>query len=68
MYDDVMIDEHSPEVLFLNEVASLLRLPVTTLRAWARNGRLPAVKIGRRYLVRRVDLNRLLDPASVAMP
>lgn len=52
-----------PDVLFLDEVSRLLRVPVTTLRAWARSGRLPAVRIGRRYMVCRCELEALLTPA-----
>ena len=42
------------------EVAELLKLNQQTIRNWIDEGRLPAVRIGRRVRVRRVDLDRVL--------
>lgn len=46
------------EVLTADEVADYLRVHLTTVRRWCREGELPAVKVGRSYRVRRADLDR----------
>ena len=43
----------------VQEIADLLKLNQQTVRNWIDTGRLPAVRIGRRIRVRRVDLDRL---------
>ena len=46
-----------PPLLTPDEAAELLRLDVTTVKDWARAGRLPgAVKIGKAWRVKRDDL------------
>ena len=42
------------------EVASILKLNQQTVRNWIDQDKLPAVRIGRRVRVRRVDLDRVL--------
>ncbi len=44
------------ELLTLREVASYLRLTRTTVQRWCNEGRLPAVRIGKEYRIRRSDL------------
>ncbi len=44
------------EVMTLEEVAAYLRVHVDTVRRWAREGTLPAVKLGKAYRVTHADL------------
>lgn len=44
------------EVMTLKEVAAYLRIHVDTVRRWARQGTLPAVKLGKAYRVNSGDL------------
>jgi excisionase family DNA binding protein len=44
------------EVMTLEEVAAYLRVHVDTVRRWAREGSLPAVKLGKAYRVAHSDL------------
>lgn len=52
--------ENSPEVLTVCEAARLLRLGVNTTYDAIHRGQLPTVRIGRRLLVPRAALKRLL--------
>lgn len=49
------------ELLNLREGASELRLSIHTLRAWVFQGRLPVVRLGRRVLLKREDLEKLIE-------
>ncbi len=52
----------SPEYLTTQEVAELVRAPAETVRYWSHAGRGPrSVKIGRRRLYRRADVQAWLD-------
>lgn len=55
------------ELLTVREVASLLRLQPDTLYRWAREGRLPAIKLGKEWRVHPDDIERLLG-RSVPRP
>ena len=46
--------------LTIKDVCSELRLSHETVRKWIISGRLPSMKVGRQYRVRRVDLERML--------
>ena len=52
--------ELDDEYLTVKEIADRLKLNQQTLRNWIDDGKLPAVRIGRRVRVRRVDLDRVL--------
>jgi excisionase family DNA binding protein len=56
------------DLLNLTEAAEILRLKPSTVRAWVLRRRIPFVKLGRRVLFRRTDLETLiansLIPAS----
>lgn len=52
-----MIDD---ELLTLPEIAQTLGMNPSTVRLWVREGRLPAEKMGRKWMVRRVDLEQML--------
>jgi excisionase family DNA binding protein len=45
------------DVLTLEEVADYLRVHLTTVRRWCREGQLPALRVGRTVRVRRADLD-----------
>lgn len=58
------------QLLTAGEVADLLRVSTMTVYRLIRGGELPAVRVGRSYRVRSVDLDayleaQLVDPASV---
>ena len=57
-----------PEFLTVHEAAELCRRHPVSVRRWIRSGLLPAVKPdqrpGGRFLIRRVDLDRLLTPTG----
>ena len=50
-----------PLLLNLDQAAALLNLPPSTLRTWAWERRVPCVKLGRRRLFRREDLERWIS-------
>ena len=52
-----MLAMKEPQV---SEVAELLRVPRSTVSAWARRGVLPSVKIGRRRLYMRQQIEAIL--------
>jgi excisionase family DNA binding protein len=54
------------EYLTIKEIAEHLKLNQQTLRNWINEGQLPAVRIGRRVRVRRVDLDRILAQGTTA--
>jgi len=49
------------ELLTLSEIAKELWLNPSTVRLWVREERLPAQKIGRKWVVARADLEKMLD-------
>jgi excisionase family DNA binding protein len=55
----------APELLTLPEAAPLLRLKVSTLRAWILRRKLPYVKLGARVLIRRSDVDALIAASLV---
>lgn len=40
------------------EIAARYSVKIATVWGWIRNGRMPAVKVGKAYLVRQEDLQR----------
>lgn len=53
------------ELLTLPETASLLRLKVSTLRAWILRRKLPYCKVGRLVRIRRADVEALIAGSLV---
>jgi excisionase family DNA binding protein len=53
------------DLLTLTEAAPLLRLKVSTLRAWIFRRKLPYVKLGARVLLRRADVDALITASIV---
>jgi excisionase family DNA binding protein len=54
-----------PNLLTLPEAAPLLRLKVSTLRAWVLRRKLPYIKMGARVLLRRADIDALIADSLV---
>jgi len=57
------------QLLTLPEIAQTLGMNPSTVRLWVREGRLPAEKVGRKWMVRRADLEQMLaDQPQVGHP
>jgi excisionase family DNA binding protein len=52
------------DLLFLEEVAEMTRVPVSCVRFWIRTGKLSSLKPGRRVLVRRATLDKFLSDSE----
>ena len=52
------------ELMTVAEIAAVLRLNQQTIRNWIDQGRLPAVRIGRRVRIKRSDFEQLLTTAA----
>lgn len=46
------------EILTLQEAAELLKVSDTTLRSWIKKGRIPALKEGRAYRIKKADIDK----------
>lgn len=46
------------EILTLQEAAKLLKISYGTLRSWIRNGKIPALKEGRTYRIKKIDIEK----------
>ncbi len=53
------------ELLSVHEAAAVLRLKPATIRDWIWRRRIPYVKLGRRTLIRRSDLEQLIAASIV---
>jgi excisionase family DNA binding protein len=62
-YDEAIAEGSAPTVQFfmLEEVSAYMRTPVSSIRQWIRDGKLPSVRPGRRRLVRVGDLKKFLE-------
>ena len=61
-----MVDD---QLLTLPEIAQTLGMNPSKVRLWVREGRLPAEKVGRKWIVRRADLEQMLaDQPHVGHP
>jgi excisionase family DNA binding protein len=56
-----MRSEAEESYLTVAEIAAVLKVNQQTVRNWIDQGRLPALRIGRRVRVRRSDLEQLLN-------
>jgi len=56
------------DTLTADEAARILRVNVKRIQGLAREGKLPAVRIGRKWLFQRRDLERMLGTAAAAAP
>jgi len=50
-----------PLLLTLAEASALLHIPEATLHGWAWAGKIPCVRLGRKRMFRRVDLEDWID-------
>lgn len=55
-----------PEYLKVEEVATLLRVHVRTVRDWIQRGEIEAYKIGKEWRIRRDDLERAMQARRVS--
>ena len=46
------------EILTLKEATSLLKVSYGTLRSWVKQGKIPALKEGRTYRIRKSDIEK----------
>jgi excisionase family DNA binding protein len=59
--------QDAPALLVQQEVADLLRVEPRTVRRWAREGKIPAVKLpSGEYRFRREDVDDLIESGSAA--
>jgi len=61
----------SQEILSVEQVAERLGLHVRTIRSYVRDGRLPAIRIGKQYRIARADLDAFVgvpEPARGRPP
>lgn len=49
------------EILSLKELAQFLKVSTITARRWCRSGKVPAIKIGNRYRIRKEDIYELFN-------
>jgi excisionase family DNA binding protein len=59
-----MAPDWDDEFLTVNEIAEHLRLTQQTVRNWIDQGSLPAIRVGRRVRVRRIDFDRLVSAGA----
>jgi excisionase family DNA binding protein len=57
--------ERDQKLLDVTETAELCRLKVSTIRRWVANRRLTSIKLGRRVLFRRRDIEALIERSIV---
>lgn len=56
------------DLLDLKEVAAILKIGRAAVQIWAKQGRIPAVKVGKSYRVRRRDLEAWFEAQRTAPP
>ena len=64
-YEVDMRQEQLRELLTVREAADFLRVKVSTIRAWILQRRVVYVKVGGRVLLRRSDLEKLIESGIV---
>ena len=55
-------------LMTIDQTAEYMGLSAWTVRYWIRTGKLPSVKLGRRILIEREELNRLVAENRQAAP
>ncbi|MBU0731273.1 helix-turn-helix domain-containing protein [Patescibacteria group bacterium] len=48
-------------ILTTKEVADLLRVSLITVRRWLKSGKIPSIRIGKHYRIRRDDIEDLFN-------
>jgi excisionase family DNA binding protein len=61
-------DASGDELMTVAEIAAVLKLNQQTIRNWIDQGRLPAIRIGRRVRIKRSDFKALLATAATPAP
>jgi excisionase family DNA binding protein len=61
MVDRVIMWSMEDKRLTVEEFASAARLHLDTARRYVREGKIPAVKVGKRYLLKSSDVNAFLE-------
>ncbi len=61
-------EPHDPDVLTPAQVAEYLGISEKTVKRHLWSGRIPGTKVGRLWRIRRVDVERLLDPTATPRP
>lgn len=54
------------DMMTVNEVVAYLKLAKSTVQQWCREGKLPAVKVGKQYRFRRADLDAWFEAQRTA--
>ncbi len=57
-----------PDMLTVEEVATVLRVNRRSVQRWARQGRFTAIRAGRTYRIPRADVLRWIESSSVVPP
>lgn len=57
---ELMAERQRAELLTVAQTAGMLALCQQTIRNWIDEGAMPAVRVGRRVLVKRVDIDRIV--------
>jgi excisionase family DNA binding protein len=65
---DVSQQDLEESFLTVAEVAQVLKLNQQTVRNWIDQGKLPAIRVGRRVRIKRSDFERVLEQGATAGP
>ena len=63
-YNAGMHDNTPPQLLTVYELGTMLRCHESTARRWIHSGKVPFVRIGRRILIPREAVAKLLTPGK----
>jgi excisionase family DNA binding protein len=63
---DVAQQDLEESFLTVAEVAEVLKLNQQTVRNWIDQGKLPAIRVGRRVRIKRSDFERVLEQGATA--
>ena len=61
-------ERHDDEWMTVNEIAEEFKMRKTTVRNWLATNKLPASKMGRKYLVRRSAVLAFIDSGDAEAP
>jgi len=62
-----MLPDHK-ELLTTEDIAQYLGYHIETIRVYIRQGKLPAIKVGREYRIRRDDFEKFLEERRTRNP
>lgn len=55
------MQDHTSDLMTLKEVCEYLRISMVSCHAWVRDGKLPAIRVGREWRVKRAELDGWMD-------